>query len=61
VVERLIILSGEEITDEDVFKYVMPNSGKKNLKFKEIFEQFKNEEELQEYIKEEYTNFNKSN
>ena len=61
VVERLIILSGEEITDEDVFKYVMPNSGKKNLKFKEIFEQFNNEEELQEYIKEEYTNFNKSN
>ena len=61
VVERLIILSGEEVTDEDVFKYVMPNSGKKNLKFKEIFEQFKNEEELQEYIKEEYTNFNKSN
>ncbi len=61
VVERLIILSGEEITDEDVFKYVMPNSGKKNLKFKEVFEQFKNEEELQKYIKEEYTNFNKSN
>ncbi len=61
VVERLIILSGDEITDEDVFKYVMPSTGKKNLKFKEIFEQFNNEEELQQYIKEEFTNYSKDN
>jgi len=64
VVERLIILSDEEISDEDVFNYVLPSSGgsgqKKNSKFKEIFEQFNSEDELQQFIKEQYANY-KSN
>jgi len=60
VVERLIILSGEEITDKDVFSYVVPSSSTKNSKFKEIFEQFNNVDELQKFIKEEYSNY-KSN
>ena len=62
VVERLIILSGEEIKDEDVFNYVLPSSGgtppqKKNNKFKEIFEQFNNVDELEQYLKKEFANF----
>ncbi len=62
VVERLIILSGEEIRDEDVFNYVLPSSGgnnqqKKNNKFKEIFEQFNNVDELEQYLKKEFANF----
>ncbi len=60
VVERLIILSGEEITDKDVFSYVVPSSSTKNSKFKEIFEQFNSVDELQKFIKEEYSNY-KSN
>ncbi len=57
VVERLIILSGEEITDKDVFSYVVPASSTRNNKFKEIFEQFNNVDELQKFIKEEYSNY----
>lgn len=63
VVERLIILSGEEIQDKDVFNYVLPSSGsgkRKNSKFKEIFEQFNNVDDLQKFITEEYANY-KSN
>lgn len=60
VVERLIILSGEMITDKDVFSYVMPSSSTPNSKFKEIFEQFNSVDELQKFIKEEYSNY-KSN
>jgi len=65
VVERLIILSGEEIQDKDVFNYVLPSSGsaagkRQNSKFKEIFEQFNNVDDLQKFIKEEYANY-KSN
>ena len=60
VVERLIILSGESITDKDVFSYVIPASSTQNNKFKEIFEQFNSVDELQKFIKEEYSNY-KSN
>ena len=60
VVERLIILSGEEITDKDVFSYVVPSTGPQKSKFKEIFEQFNSVDELQKFIKEEYSNY-KSN
>jgi len=60
VVERLIILSGDQITDKDVFNYVLPSSSTQNSKFKEIFEQFNNVDELQKFIKEEYSNY-KSN
>ncbi len=57
VVERLIILSGEQITDKDVFSYVIPASSTRNNKFKEIFEQFNSVDELQKFIKEEYSNY----
>ena len=60
VVERLIILSDEEITDKDVFSYVIPSSSTQKSKFKEIFEQFNSVDELQKFIKEEYSNY-KSN
>ena len=57
VVERLIILSGETITDQDVFNYVLPNKTVNNSKFKEIFEQFNSEDELQQFISKEYSNY----
>jgi len=61
VVERLIILSGEEIKDEDVFNYVLPSSGgnsiQKKNKFKEIFEQFNNVDELEQFLKKEFASY----
>jgi len=57
VVERLIILSGDEITDKDVLSYVVPSSAKRTSKFQEIFEKFSNVEELHKYIDEEFHSF----
>ncbi len=54
VVERLIILSGEQITDEDVLAYVVPSSAKKSSKMQEIFAKFSNVDELHRYIDEEF-------
>lgn len=60
VVERLIILSGEEITDKDVLAYVVPSSAKKSSKMQEIFAKFSNVEELHRYIDEEFGAINES-
>ncbi len=56
VVERLIILSGKEIVEEDVFSYVMPSSASAN-RFKEFFDRFKDMEELQTFIESEYKKY----
>lgn len=56
VVERLIILSDKEITEEDVFSYVMPASSPES-RFREFFDRFENMEELQQFIEEEYNKY----
>lgn len=60
VVERLIILSGDGITEEDVLRNVLPSSAAPTLKLKEVFEKFNNVDDLHRYIDKEFTNF-KSN
>ena len=60
VVERLIILSGEKITEEDVLRYVLPSSAAPTVKLKEVFERFNNIEDLHRFIDQEFANF-KSN
>ena len=60
VVERLIILSGEKITEQDIVNFVMPSSASPESKLRALFEQFDNEEDLHEYIAKEFANF-KSN
>jgi len=57
VVERLIILSGAQITDEDVLRFVTPSSPEDVSRFKEIFDKFDNVEELHQYIDQEFTNY----
>ncbi len=56
VVERLIILSREQITEDDVKHYVLPMVGKANA-LAEIFERYDNLDSLQDYIKKEYETF----
>jgi len=57
VVERLIILSGPKITDEDVLRFVTPSSPEDATRFKEIFDKFDNVDELHKYIDDEFTNY----
>lgn len=60
VVERLIILSGEMISESDVANFVVPSSAAPESKLKEVFEKFSNLEELHQFIDKEFSNF-KSN
>lgn len=54
VVERLIILSGDSITEEDVLDYVIPAKSSGFAKFKEIFDKFDSLDEMHQYIEKEY-------
>ncbi len=56
VVERLIILSREQITEDDVKHYVLPMVGKTNALL-DIFERYDTLESLQDYIRREYESF----
>ena len=56
VIERLIILSKNKIGRKEVLDYVIPAS-QRNFKFKELFEQFENVQELNEFIKREFAAF----
>lgn len=56
VVERLIILSGEKVTQSDVIKYVVPSSADREG-FKEIFDKFDSLEDIHTFIEKEYSNY----
>lgn len=60
VVERLIILSGNEITDEDVLRYVVPSSPSDLHKFSELFDKFNSVDEIHRFIDKEYTNYKRN-
>lgn len=57
VVERLIILSGKAITEEDVIRYVMPSMAAPAAPLREVFDQFNDKEALYQFIEEEYLNY----
>jgi len=58
VVERLIILSGEKITNEDVMNFVLPSSASgRSRVIQELFSKFKNVDELVNFVKKEYDAF----
>ncbi|MCB0649322.1 MAG: sigma-54-dependent Fis family transcriptional regulator [Saprospiraceae bacterium] len=59
VVERLIILSKDQITKNDVDVFVKPFSGKKSV-VEELISRYDSLEELQDYIKQEYNALKKS-
>ena len=56
VVERLIILSGEKITEEDVKNYVSTSSRGLN-KLGDLFEKYENIDDLIKFVKSEYEKF----
>lgn len=57
VVERLIILSQDEITEEDVKSFVIPTSVENFSKFKEIFDKFDSIDALHKFIEEEFKTY----
>lgn len=57
VVERLIILSQEEITAEDVSSYVVASKVQKNNKLKEVFDKFSSMDELMSFIEQEFEKY----
>lgn len=54
VMERLIILSGEQITEEDVNKFVTNNGSQRYSRLSELFEKYDNINDLLKFVKEEY-------
>lgn len=54
VMERLIILSGEQITEEDVNKFVTNNGSRRSSRLSELFEKYDNINDLLKFVKEEY-------
>jgi len=56
VVERLIILSGDKVTEQDVIKYVVPSSADSDS-FKEIFSKFDSLEDIHSYIDQAYNSY----
>jgi two-component system nitrogen regulation response regulator NtrX len=57
VVERLIILSGDTITDQDVLNYVIPSKVVNSPHFKEIFDRFDTVDEMQKFIEKEFNQY----
>ncbi len=53
VIERLIILSKQKIGRKEVLDFVIPAS-QRHYRFKELFEQFDNLQELNDFIKREF-------
>jgi len=54
VMERLIILSGDAITGEDVEKFVTANGARPSSKLSELFEKYDNINDLLKFVKNEY-------
>ncbi len=57
VVERLIILSQDEITEQDVLSYVIPSNPEFSARLKEIFDNFNSVEELKEFIEQQFHSY----
>ncbi len=56
VIERLIILSGKEVTDKDVKDYVTGSSQQSN-QLEKMFMKFDNLEQVQLYVKDQYEQY----
>ena len=58
VIERLIILSGEVITPNDVASFVIPSSvTSKSRILQDLFSQYKDVDDVVKFVKKEYDNF----
>lgn len=59
VIERLIILSGEAISVEDVNAFVSPDPSNKKESLKVVFDKFEKIEDLEEYMRKEFSAYKK--
>ncbi|MCB0569634.1 MAG: sigma-54-dependent Fis family transcriptional regulator [Phaeodactylibacter sp.] len=57
VIERLIILSGNVIGEEDVRRYVMPDAAAAPNQLRRLFDQFDDKEALYQFIEEEFASY----
>ncbi|MCI5081971.1 MAG: sigma-54 dependent transcriptional regulator [Saprospiraceae bacterium] len=57
VVERLIILSGKCITEQEIRQYVLPASAEQSHHLQALFNKFGTLDDLQNYIAEEFENY----
>lgn len=57
VVERLIILSGDTVQQEDVEQYVLPASVKIDAGLKHLFQKFEDLEDLKSYVEKAYQDY----
>lgn len=57
VVERLIILSQEKITKEDILSFVVASSSKDKSKLADIFSKFKDVDDLHSFISKEFEKY----
>ena len=60
VIERLVILSNDKITEEDVKNYVIPNNNKLMINagnLESLFEQFSRFHDFKEYIEKDFIEF----
>ena len=60
VVERLIILSQAQITEEDVMSYVIPSNSEFTSRLKEIFDSFNSVDELKLFIEKQFRSYKTS-
>jgi len=58
VMERLIILSGDKITEEDVAKFVIASGSQKSSKLSGLIEKYDNIDDLLKFVKSEYEKAN---
>jgi len=57
VVERLIILSGDMITEASIRQYVLPSSAAPPVKLEDLFHRFEDKADLYQFIESELANF----
>ena len=57
VVERLIILSGESITEKEVNQYVLNKNVQQATEYQKIFDKFDSFEDMTQFLKEEFHNY----
>ncbi len=57
VVERLVIMSEEKVTEQDVLRYVVPSSARKITEMEKLFDRFDNIDQLKKHIEAEYKKY----
>jgi DNA-binding NtrC family response regulator len=57
VIERLIILSEDTITEQAVRRYVLPSSAAPTVRLEDLFNRFQDKKDLYQFIETEFANY----